>query len=427
MQNESGRSMVEMLGVLAVMGLVGLGGVKMYTNAMNKHRANELIYEAQKRATMVAAQLMAGRSADQLSLSEFTDPVGYHFGVNGENDQQFKITLTQVDEEICTKMKGNIGTSTPIRHISENCTEIIFNNDLSTIGKEQCTGGGKIWCANTSLCSATGACCGNKDCAANECPANSSTGGAGGTTGIFVNGAECKCESETAVYTGTQCETQPAECHNWTKNECGFGYYCQFSYSDEENLNPGITSLYDYTIKQCYRNLSGTCTKITGVTKPKTAQMKILQKAGFKSTFVSRASMNWWSAYSWCVGQGKHLLNIEDMECYSGTTLIKQGGSSHFCCKKGQSCQQKSWETNAPEEDRLWNGTEIISGKEAEVAKFSDKMVALKKVFSSIYFWTASSYRNTSTNACNAFYVLVPTGGLYGNGRSTINRSVICQ
>ena len=72
MTGEGGRSMVEMLGVLAVMAVIGMVGVKMYTNAMHKHRANELIYEAQKRATMVAMQITAGQ--ENLSITGFKDP-----------------------------------------------------------------------------------------------------------------------------------------------------------------------------------------------------------------------------------------------------------------------------------------------------------------------------------------------------------------
>ena len=41
MKNESGRSMVEMLGVLAIIGVLSVGGIAGYTTAMNKYRANE--------------------------------------------------------------------------------------------------------------------------------------------------------------------------------------------------------------------------------------------------------------------------------------------------------------------------------------------------------------------------------------------------
>ncbi len=43
MNNESGRSMVEMLGVLAIIGVLSIGGIAGYTIAMNRYRANEII------------------------------------------------------------------------------------------------------------------------------------------------------------------------------------------------------------------------------------------------------------------------------------------------------------------------------------------------------------------------------------------------
>ena len=40
---ESGRSMIEMLGVLAIIGVLSIGGIAGYTMAMNKFRANEIV------------------------------------------------------------------------------------------------------------------------------------------------------------------------------------------------------------------------------------------------------------------------------------------------------------------------------------------------------------------------------------------------
>lgn len=47
-QNETGRSMVEMLGVLAIIGVLSIGGIAGYTMAMNRYRANEIIDVASK-------------------------------------------------------------------------------------------------------------------------------------------------------------------------------------------------------------------------------------------------------------------------------------------------------------------------------------------------------------------------------------------
>ena len=41
--NETGRSMVEMLGVLAIIGVLSIGGIAGYTMAMNKFSANEIV------------------------------------------------------------------------------------------------------------------------------------------------------------------------------------------------------------------------------------------------------------------------------------------------------------------------------------------------------------------------------------------------
>lgn len=47
-KQENGRSMVEMLGVLAIIGVLSIGGIAGYTMAMNRYRANEIIDAASK-------------------------------------------------------------------------------------------------------------------------------------------------------------------------------------------------------------------------------------------------------------------------------------------------------------------------------------------------------------------------------------------
>lgn len=42
-KSESGRSMVEMLGVLAIIGVLSIGGIAGYTLSMRKHRANQIV------------------------------------------------------------------------------------------------------------------------------------------------------------------------------------------------------------------------------------------------------------------------------------------------------------------------------------------------------------------------------------------------
>ena len=42
LKSESGRSMVEMLGVLAIIGVLSVGGIAGYSLSMRKHRANQV-------------------------------------------------------------------------------------------------------------------------------------------------------------------------------------------------------------------------------------------------------------------------------------------------------------------------------------------------------------------------------------------------
>ena len=55
---QSGRSMVEMLGVLAIIGVLSIGGIAGYTMAMNRHKANQAVDYATRLA--IAAQTYGG-------------------------------------------------------------------------------------------------------------------------------------------------------------------------------------------------------------------------------------------------------------------------------------------------------------------------------------------------------------------------------
>ena len=62
--DESGRSMVEMLGVLAIMGVLAIGGIAGYRYAMDKYNANEILNEVRKRAVTASQQRILGRTID---------------------------------------------------------------------------------------------------------------------------------------------------------------------------------------------------------------------------------------------------------------------------------------------------------------------------------------------------------------------------
>ena len=53
---ESGRSMVEMLGVLAIIGVLSVGGIAGYSLSMRRHRANSVVDYASKFAATLYGQ-----------------------------------------------------------------------------------------------------------------------------------------------------------------------------------------------------------------------------------------------------------------------------------------------------------------------------------------------------------------------------------
>lgn len=55
-KSQSGRSMVEMLGVLAIIGVLSVGGIAGYTLAMRRHRANGIVDIVSKYALIVYSQ-----------------------------------------------------------------------------------------------------------------------------------------------------------------------------------------------------------------------------------------------------------------------------------------------------------------------------------------------------------------------------------
>jgi len=66
--NETGRSMVEMLGVLAIIGVLSIGGIAGYTLAMNRYRANEILNAVSLVA--IAATSKNGGAGDNANLQD---------------------------------------------------------------------------------------------------------------------------------------------------------------------------------------------------------------------------------------------------------------------------------------------------------------------------------------------------------------------
>ena len=83
-KNESGRSMVEMLGVLAIIGVLSVGGIAGYTMAMNRYRANEVVDYANKYAVIVYSGWMTAKMMNNGTVpTDYANPTFAQTGLFG--------------------------------------------------------------------------------------------------------------------------------------------------------------------------------------------------------------------------------------------------------------------------------------------------------------------------------------------------------
>ena len=67
-KNQNGRSMIEMLGVLAIIGVLSVGGIAGYSKAMQKYKINKTI----EQITLIAGNIRAF-FANQPEGTKYTD------------------------------------------------------------------------------------------------------------------------------------------------------------------------------------------------------------------------------------------------------------------------------------------------------------------------------------------------------------------
>ena len=111
MKNENGRSMIEMLGVLAIIGVLSVGGIYGYTVAMRKYKANEIVQTASMLATM-AHSADAGTGAKQvLSSSGLNEkPAGLTISMTAAKPDNNSVSQVDIggitDDKLCAQIKS---------------------------------------------------------------------------------------------------------------------------------------------------------------------------------------------------------------------------------------------------------------------------------------------------------------------------------
>ncbi|MBP5534076.1 MAG: hypothetical protein J6Y03_01040 [Alphaproteobacteria bacterium] len=126
---QKGRSMIEMLGVLAIIGVLSIGGLAGYTMAMNRHRANQILDYASRCAIVAQTTgdgyVVANDSCANLLTNE-AGPLGIAYDVDGgaAGDTNFTVTTGNIASEDVRDIL--VGRSNATVTVAENGQAIVF-------------------------------------------------------------------------------------------------------------------------------------------------------------------------------------------------------------------------------------------------------------------------------------------------------------
>ena len=104
--------MVEMLGTLAIIGVLSVGGIAGYTYAMNRYYTNKLLAGASARAVIVSSQIASGKEPSLSEFDKMKDTAGGTFdGTVKEFDDGIGIKVSGVKKAVCENLiKDTEGT-----------------------------------------------------------------------------------------------------------------------------------------------------------------------------------------------------------------------------------------------------------------------------------------------------------------------------
>ena len=142
--------MVEMLGTLAVMGILSVVGLWVYGTAMDSLKANNILNEVNKRAHTCIAQInLMGK---ECNLAEYPPKIDEKYTVTTApiDADFFKIVVNDIPQDVCQQIK-NKGFSLTGKIIPENCAStnemiFVFDNNLERKSSPET-------CQNTTDCS----------------------------------------------------------------------------------------------------------------------------------------------------------------------------------------------------------------------------------------------------------------------------------
>ena len=151
MKQESGRSMIEMLGVLAIMGVITVGAIAMISTAMRTQKHNTTNDDVAQ--IVLGVRQLLGEYDDFSNIDNSTifgaigmsnkNPYGgvYSISVNPSNVRQFIVEISGLSQSDCeylvtkawTDSVGYIASNHTESGATGNCKNISGNNSVQII------------------------------------------------------------------------------------------------------------------------------------------------------------------------------------------------------------------------------------------------------------------------------------------------------
>ena len=177
MKKQLGRSMIEMLGVLAIVGVLSIVGITMYRRAVNNHHANTILDDVNRFAFVITEK--GGYPLEQvIPKGDFKESGIYQLeGYQDVEANQFSITVENVPKGVCEALLPKAAIEYKVR-VNPNTNE--KGKVYDTLNTELCQNDTNIMVfyfgdtvdicndpdeSNYTPCTVNADCCGGEFCA----------------------------------------------------------------------------------------------------------------------------------------------------------------------------------------------------------------------------------------------------------------------
>lgn len=158
---ENGRSMIEMLGVLTIIGVLSVGGLSVFNRMQYEHMSNQIINDLTETITKIqkiSTQYDDGYKnvgvfayknkaySDGLTFvsstatsATFSGKGSVQYAISGSSGESFNVAVSKLDDNICIKL-ATTGINN-VRNISVNGKSVGSVNVTLTNAADECNKG----------------------------------------------------------------------------------------------------------------------------------------------------------------------------------------------------------------------------------------------------------------------------------------------